>query len=338
MTRPSERNLFKIVDDGLLAGAFENFFDKFNVLRVDLIGLLRRLAGKNQVQRNLISLIHDRTRAGRHFTNMKLGEVGDRLEVLDGAVDQFIGGVRQRRVGPEDDDVREHGNIVFSPRSAASEFRPKISGGRLPFLIFNRGARLMQPVWFSSESFIRLCAGSIGCRFGSAGLAGLLLITGCATGHQNPAISEERAAYLIGFGEFVQWPAAVFSDSNAPLVIGIYGPGTRHEKLQSIVPRRRINGREVVIRSLQSEGDIPQCQVLFISGFQQNDLAGLAARLKHASVLTVSEDVYDFTGSGVMINLFSVGGKTLFEVNRDATDLAGLKISSKLLALAQPQP
>jgi len=31
-----------------------------------------------------------------------------------------------------------------------------------------------------------------------------------------------------------------------------------------------------------------------------------------------------------------VDGKTLFEINRDAADRAGLKISSKLLTLAQP--
>jgi hypothetical protein len=337
-TRPAERNLFKIVDDRLLAGALENFFDKLDVLRVDLIGLLRRLAGKNQVQRDLISLIHDRAWTGRHFTDVKLNDAGNRLEIFVGTGDQFVGGVRQRRVGPEDDDVREHGNIVFSPPQAASEFRAKMSGGQWPFLIYKWRAKLAKPIWFSNELFIRFCTGSARCRFGLAGLAGLFLITGCATGHRNPVLSEERAAYVIGFGEFVEWPAAAFTDSNAPVVIGIYGPGTRDEKLQSTVPGRRINGREVVIRSFQSEAEISQCQVLFISGFQQNDLAGLVARLNHASVLTVSEDVYDFNGSGVMINLFSAGGKTLFEINRDAADRAGLKISSKLLALAQPSP
>ena len=110
----------------------------------------------------------------------------------------------------------------------------------------------------------------------------------------------------------------------------------RDEKLQSIVPGRRINGREVVIRPLQSEKEIPQCQVLFIRSSPQNDVPGIVARLKHASVLTVSEDVSQFRESGVMINLFSVEGKTLFEINRDAANLAGLKISSKLLSLAQP--
>jgi hypothetical protein len=190
---------------------------------------------------------------------------------------------------------------------------------------------------------IQLCAGSVGCRFGLVVLAGLFLATGCVTGHRNPlatsnspAITEERAAYVAGFGEFVEWPAAVFTDSGAPFVIGIYGSGTGDAKLLSLAQGQRINGRVVVILTLASEKDFSRCQVLFVRGSQKKNLPGIVARLKHASVLTVSEDLNDFDGSGVMINLFSVEGKTLFEVNRDAAKLAGLKISSKLLALAQP--
>jgi len=183
----------------------------------------------------------------------------------------------------------------------------------------------------------------MGCRFGLVILAGIFLTTGCATGLRNPlatsnspAISEERAAFVTGFGEFVEWPAAVFTDPKAPFVIGIYGSGTGDEKLLSLAQGRWINGRVVVILTLASEKDFSRCQVLYVRGFQKKNLPGIVARLKHASVLTVSEDLNDFEGSGVMINLFSVEGKTLFEVNRDAAERAGLKISSKLLALAQP--
>ena len=189
---------------------------------------------------------------------------------------------------------------------------------------------------FFNAPLIRSYAGSPGCRSWLAGLAGFLLLTGCAARHQSPVLLKERASYVVGFGEFVEWPAAAFNDPKAPFVIGIFGPVAMAEKFRSLAPDRRINGREVVIRSLQSDREIPQCQVLFVSGFQRKNLPGIVARLKHASVLTVSEDVNDFNESGVIINLFAVDGKTLFEINRDAADRAGLKISSKLLTLAQP--
>ena len=71
------KNSFKIVNDGLRAGALENFFHKFKVLRMDLIRLLRRLAGENQVQRDLVALLHDGARAGRHFADVKLDHAGN---------------------------------------------------------------------------------------------------------------------------------------------------------------------------------------------------------------------------------------------------------------------
>jgi uncharacterized protein DUF4154 len=193
-------------------------------------------------------------------------------------------------------------------------------------------------MWFCKAPFIRFYTGSFGCRLGLAGLAGLCLIAGCATRPRNPVITEERAAYVASLGEFVEWPAGTYTDSKAPFVIGIYGPGAIDGTLPSLAPGRRINGREAVIRPLQSETEIPQCQILFVNDLQPNLLPGIVTRLKNASVLTVSEDLSHFGESGMMINLFEVDGKMLFEINRDAASRAGLKISSKLLDLAQPWP
>jgi hypothetical protein len=333
----------KIADDDFLAGSLENIFHKLDVLRMDMIGLLSRLARKNQIEPDLISLIHDRAQTRRHLADVELNGAGDCLGLFQCAGNQFVGGVRTHQVGPEDDDVREYENLVITSPPAAGVFRAKMPGGLLPPFVHRWRARLAPPVQALTAPFIRLCAGSIGCRFGLVGLACLFLTTGCATGFRNPlatsnspAISEERAAYVTGFGEFVEWPAKVFTDPRAPFVIGIYGSGSGDEKLLSLAQGRRINGRVVVILTLASEKDFSRCQILFVRGFQKKNLPGIVARLKHASVLTVSEDLNDFDGSGVMINLFSVEGKTLFEVNRDATESAGLKISSKLLSLAQP--
>lgn len=191
-------------------------------------------------------------------------------------------------------------------------------------------------MWFFNVLLIRFCAGSVSCRLGLACVAGVFLMTGCATQHRNPAVTEERAAYICSFGEFVEWPAAAFTNPKAPFVIGIYGAGDLDGELPSLAQGRRINGHEAVIRPIQSEVEIPQCQILFISGSERHFLPGLVTRLKDASVLTVSEDLDHFDESGVMINLFEVGGKKLFEINNAAANRAGLKISSKLLALAQP--
>ena len=98
-------HLLKIVDDDFLAGGLENFLHELEVLRVDLICLLGLFAREHQIQRDLISLLHDRARAGRHFADMKLQHAGNGSQIFVRAGDQFIRRVGLRRVGPEDDDV-----------------------------------------------------------------------------------------------------------------------------------------------------------------------------------------------------------------------------------------
>ena len=78
------------------------------MLRVDLVFLFGLFAGENQIQRDLISLVHNRARAGRHFADVKLQHAGNRLQLFIGTGNQFVRRVRLRRVGPENDDMREH--------------------------------------------------------------------------------------------------------------------------------------------------------------------------------------------------------------------------------------
>jgi hypothetical protein len=163
----------------------------------------------------------------------------------------------------------------------------------------------------------------------------LLWLAGCATAPRNSAASQERAAYVCSFGEFVEWPGDVFAGTNAPFVIGIYGADTLGGKLQGIANGKRINGRKVVIQPIKAEVEMNQCQILFISDIKQSSLSAIATRLTNASVLTVSEDVKHFDESGLMVNLFESGGKTVFEINDAAAGRARLKISAKLLALAR---
>jgi hypothetical protein len=174
----------------------------------------------------------------------------------------------------------------------------------------------------------------------------LLLLAGCATQSRNPAISQERAACICSFGEFVEWPQNVFAGTNAPLVIGIYGADTLGGKLQSIAKNRRISGRAVVVKPVQTEAEMKRCQILFISDvkhglltgawgrFSTADLSQIASELSSAGVLTVSENVEHFSESGIMINLFDGVDRTHFEINAAAANRAGLQISAKLLALA----
>ena len=71
-----------------------------------LIGLLRRLAREYEIQGYLIALVHNGPRTGRHLADMKLQHAGDIPEILVGAGDEFLDGVRLSWIGPENNNVR----------------------------------------------------------------------------------------------------------------------------------------------------------------------------------------------------------------------------------------
>jgi len=80
--------------------------------------------------------------------------------------------------------------------------------------------------------------------------------------------------------------------------------------------------------------DAVSSHILIISASEKAWLPAMLSGLGEASVLTVS-DMEHFTERGGMISLRLVGQKVRFDINLDATERAGLKLSSQLLRLAR---
>ena len=137
----------------------------------------------------------------------------------------------------------------------------------------------------------------------------------------------------------MSWPAGCFSAANAPLVIGVWGGNPFHEDLKNMVAGKSIAGHPVVFRVLTSPDGAKDCQILFVSQSAQKDTPAIFAALHGASVLTVTENLPHFAGSGFAINLVMVADNIRFEINNPAAEQAGLTISSKLRSLAfTPNP
>jgi hypothetical protein len=150
-----------------------------------------------------------------------------------------------------------------------------------------------------------------------------------------PSVDEYqvKAAFLFNFAKFVEWPSEAFSDANAPLVITIFGDDPFNGSLEA-VKGKLVNNRKLAIRHVREIQDIGKSNVLFVSPSAKKDLVSILAALQGQSVLTVGE-VGIFTQSGGIINFLKEDNKVRFEVNVSAADRAGLKISSRLLALAK---
>jgi hypothetical protein len=142
---------------------------------------------------------------------------------------------------------------------------------------------------------------------------------------------EVKAAFLFNFAKFVEWPEA--EASSAPVVIGVVGEDPFGEILPRTVLDETVKGRHVEVRHYQPGDDLADCQVLFVG---HGPTAGLKELLERASarhILTVS-DSEGFLAQGGAINFVLVGKNVRFDINSTAVRQAGLKMSSKLLAVA----
>ena len=165
----------------------------------------------------------------------------------------------------------------------------------------------------------------------------MLFATGAATAQVPRAGSLEiqvKAAYLYKFGNYIEWPARVFSTADSPLVIGVMGADAMSDELARVVTGRAINGRSLVVHKVKRGDPVTGLHVLFIGkqleGARLTDVVDAARGL---ALLTVTE-VDDGLAIGSMINFVEVGGKLRFEIAPRTAGLGELVISARLLAAA----
>lgn len=143
-----------------------------------------------------------------------------------------------------------------------------------------------------------------------------------------------KAAFLYNFAKFTEWPAGSFADPQAPLRICVYGDDPFGDALESIAGKT-VRGRPVEVDRLDALSAGLPCHLLFISESEAPNLPRILAALQRRPVLTVA-DIPGFAGAGGIINLkVNKEDKIRFEINVAKARLAGLRLSAKLLSLAE---
>ena len=148
---------------------------------------------------------------------------------------------------------------------------------------------------------------------------------------ESPLEYQVKAAFLLNFTRFVDWPPEAFPNSEAPFTICIYGGDPFGGALERTVEGETVNGRPVAIRRI-GLSQPHACQVVFADR-QQKDVSRLLAGLG-AGVLTVGE-TDQFLREGGMIAFHLENRRVRFDINQSAATRAGLRLSSKLLSVAR---
>jgi len=143
-----------------------------------------------------------------------------------------------------------------------------------------------------------------------------------------------KAGFLYNFTKFVEWPEEVFENSDTPITIGILGEDPFGSGLDQTIEKKTAQGRSLLIKRFKTPDDLETCHILFINASEKKHLSETMNKFKDWHVLTVSE-MEGFTELGGIINFIKEENRIRFEINLDAAEQAGLKISSRLLRLAK---
>jgi hypothetical protein len=144
-----------------------------------------------------------------------------------------------------------------------------------------------------------------------------------------------KAVFLYNFASFVEWPKSSFVSADSPFIIGILGHDPFGKSLNDVVAGERVHGHPIVVRRYAEVAQVraQPPHILFISASEAERIELIVKQLQGLPILTVSE-VPGFLRAGGAIN-FTTSNRVQLRINPDATQTAGLSVSSKLLRLAQ---
>ena len=140
--------------------------------------------------------------------------------------------------------------------------------------------------------------------------------------------SQLKAAYLVNFLKYVEWPTA-----RSTVNICLFGRDSLGPYLANY-EGRQIAGRELHIRKVSSPEQLADCQELFIPDTEEARVSAVLRWVDKQAILTVS-DSENFAREGGAIALIRNDGRLQFDVNNDAIGRANLKASSQMLRLAR---
>ncbi len=160
-------------------------------------------------------------------------------------------------------------------------------------------------------------------------LAGLALAQDAAVQRE----SAVKAAYLYRFAGFVEWPPAPQRRPDEPLVIGVLGDDVVAADLEQVVAGRTVEARPVVARRLREGEPVAGVHVLLLGVMREPRLREVITAVP-GPVLVVTQQEGGLRAGGVL-NFSSEGGRVRFSASLASAVLRNLKLSARLLAVAQ---
>jgi len=143
-----------------------------------------------------------------------------------------------------------------------------------------------------------------------------------------------KGEFLLSFARFVEWPSESQVGLKDEIRVCVLGNGEVSSILSEVLHGKSAGRRGVMVRRVEDLAGVAWCRIVFITKSTELEPELVVNSLGATSILTVGETA-GFAANGGMVNFTNDRSKVRFEINQGAARRAGLKISSKLLRLAE---
>lgn len=171
--------------------------------------------------------------------------------------------------------------------------------------------------------------GSFANRLAAAIVAGA---TVTAAGAQSSLEYNVKAALLLNFARFIEWPERAFVSPKAPVEICVFTPDPFGQALDRALQGETVGTRPLLARDVRSPSETHGCHLLFIpAGTESRAVAVMRQAGPHTA--TVGESPR-FETMGGAVTFVLEGGRVRFTVNLRPVEERGVRISARMLHLA----
>lgn len=147
--------------------------------------------------------------------------------------------------------------------------------------------------------------------------------------------SDIKAAYIERFTRFVEWPQELENNNfNDTFKIAVFGNNPFKTSVDELFADVKIKGQNVEIIYTNKLSELTKVNLVFLSSSEKRRIKEVLTEIGEKPILIIS-DSKGFSKMGIHINMYIDGNHIRYEINQEALEGSGLKVSSLLLASAK---
>lgn len=132
----------------------------------------------------------------------------------------------------------------------------------------------------------------------------------------------------------MEWPTSAFGPADDIFAVVILGDDPLDGSVENAFRSEKMAERPIVVSRIAHAEAGRKCQMLYVGDSEAKHLEEILRESEQKQILTVASFA-GFAERGGVIQVMAKDGKVGFAINNRSARRAGLKISSKLLSLAQ---